>query len=139
MSDTNNSGKKRETRTNHAAAKAHPITDEASAQAYADAVREDTKNDKSSSTMFNGSGFVAPTVLDRQDVENRERMGVSIIDSLAASVEQDGANGQRARQALTLLAAYANGAGERREEAKNARIIAAADAIRAKQRGAKAH
>jgi len=127
----------RETRNNHPAAKSHPITNDETAQSYADAVREATRNDKPS-TMYNASGFVTPSTLDRHSAENRERMAVSIIDSLAGSVEQDGEEGQRARQALLVISSYANSAGARREAARNARILAQADAIRARQ-ATKAH
>lgn len=142
MSDSNTNGgnanldiapeaRTRDPRNNHAVALSHRITDDASAQSFADAAREATRNDKTS-TMYNSSGFITPATLDRQDAENRERLGVSIIDSLSASVEVDGEDGQRARQSLILLASYAASAGESRESARNARILLQADQIRAK-------
>lgn len=124
----------RETRKNHASAESFPITDAASAQAFCDASIEATKNEKQAA-MFNGSGFVTPSILDRQDVANRTRLGASVINSLAASVEQDGEVGQQAQEALQVLASYASTASAAREEARNARILAQADAIRSKQGG----
>jgi len=133
MSDTNNNGGNgnaastanaagtavgRETRSNHAPATSHPITDAASAQAFCDAAIQATRGDKQAA-MFNGSGFVTPEILDRQDVDNRTRMGASIINSLAASVEQDGEVGTAAAAALQILASYATTAGTARENAKN--------------------
>lgn len=139
MSEANTPAKKtRESRTNHAAAKAHPITDAASAQRFCDAAVAATKNDETSQSMFNGSGFVSPLALDNQDVPNRLRMGAQVINSLAASVESDGAEGTAARNALTILASYASSAGEAREAASNERILKQAAEIQARQRAAKA-
>lgn len=145
MSDGNNSGnstptsgatapaKTRESRNNHAAAESNVITDATTAQAYCDAVRSATANDKASS-MFNGSGFVTPTSLDNQDTANLVRMGASINDALARRVAQDGPAGQAAQTGLNILSDHARNAAEIQENARNQRILAEAEAIRARQR-----
>lgn len=145
MSDGNNSGnstptsgstapaKTRESRNNHAAATANPITDAQTAQAYCDAVRSATASDKPSS-MYNGSGFVTPTSLDNQDTDNLVRMGASINDALARRVAQDGDAGTAAQNGLNILSDHAHNAAEIQETARNERILREAEAIRARQR-----
>ena len=124
--------KTRESRNNHAAAKAHPITDAKSAQAYCDSVREATKAD-TNSAMFNGSGFVTPGVLDNQDTENLVRMGASINDALARRVAQDGDAGAAAQNGLNILSDHARNAAEIQENARNERILREAEAIKQRQ------
>jgi hypothetical protein len=123
----------RESRNNHGAAESHPITDATTAQAYCDAVRTATANDKPSS-MFNGSGFVTPTSLDNQDTDNLVRMSVCISDALARKVTQDGEQGQAAQTGLDIIANHARNAAEIQEEARNKRILAEAEAIKSRQR-----
>ena len=72
--------------------------------------------------MFNASGFVTPGSLDGQSVQNRLRMASSLINSLAGTVENDSDNSEAASQALTIIASYANTAGEARQNAKNEAI-----------------
>lgn len=122
----------RESRSNHAPAAANPITNSASAQAFCDAAIDATRNDKPAS-MFNASGFVTPGSLDGQSVQNRLRMASSLINSLAGTVEQGGAEGQAASDALRIIGEYSGTASAARENARNERILAEADAIRARQ------
>ena len=137
MSDSTT--KTKASRNNHAAAEAHPITDAASAQAYADAVASATASD-TPSNMVNGSGFVTPgQMLKRQDTANLRRMLASITSEVASRVGNDGTEGIEARDTLTIAAEHARSAGALQEEAKNKRICDQADAIRAKQRTAKQH
>lgn len=137
MADTNPSTtpapKTRESRNNHAAAESHRITDAGSAQAYCDAVRAATVNDKPSS-MFNGSGFVTPASLDNQDTDNLIRMAASINDALARRVGQDGEVGTAAQNGLNIIAAHASNAAEIQENARNERILAEARRIQAERK-----
>ncbi len=126
--------KTRESRNNHKAAESNPITDTASAQRYADAVLEATKND-TSSTMINGSGFVFPAILNKQDIENLVRLSVSINNALASRVAAEGDEGTAARNALTLIGEYASSAGDLQEAAKMARAKAAVEAYERKTSG----
>lgn len=140
MSDGNTNGNDsstsapvgRESRSNHAPATANPISNPATAQTFCDAAIEATRNDKPAS-MFNASGFVTPGSLDGQSVQNRLRMASSLINSLAGTVEQGGTEGQAASDALRVIGEYSGTASAARENARNERILAEADAIRARQ------
>ena len=141
MSNSNTSGnptpttpaKQRESRNNHAAATANPITNAQTAQAYCDAVRSATASDKPSS-MFNGSGFVTPTSLDNQDTDNLVRMGASINDALARRVAQDGSEGQAAQTGLNILSDHAHNASEIQRQIRNQRIKAKYETILAAEK-----
>lgn len=124
--------KTRETRTNHAPAKANPITDTASAQRFCDAAIEATRNSPGAAG-FNASGFVTPEILKDQSVENRLRMASSLIHSLADTVGEGGEDGTAAADALGIIGDYSKFASAEREKANNEKILAQADAIRARQ------
>jgi F0F1-type ATP synthase epsilon subunit len=61
-------------------------------------------------------------------------MGASINDALARRVAQDGPAGQAAQTGLNIISDHARNAAEIQENARNQRILAEAEAIRARQR-----
>lgn len=124
----------RESRSNHAVAQSHVITDAASAQAFCDAALEATRNDKQSS-MFNGSGFVTPSILEGHETANLIRMGSSIINALARKSGADGAIGDTAREGLTLLRSYAESAAEIQENLRSAEIERQYQELQARRSG----
>lgn len=145
MSDSNSNGtatqtdgtteqaatkQKREPRINRMIAERHTITDAATAQAYADDARETTRSEKAS-PMFNSRGFNTPWVLIDQDVENLIRMGASINDALAHKATAEGEAGELAANGLSILSDHSRTAAKIQSDARNARILAEADRIRA--------
>jgi hypothetical protein len=118
----------RQTRSNHAVAASHPITDAASAGAFATAAIEATAKSDPIAT-YNNSGFVTPGSLNDQTVANRLRMTVSLINSLASAVAQGGDEGAEAKAAMGIIQTYCKTAAQLQIQAEQDRILAQARQI----------
>jgi hypothetical protein len=127
--------KKRQSRNNHSVAEQFAITDGASAQRFCDEAIAATKNEKPT-TMFNGSGFVSPQILDGHDVDNLLRMASSIINNIALRIGTSD-DSDEATKALSVISSYATGAASIQQNARNERILRQAEEIRKAQTASK--
>lgn len=127
--------KKRQSRNNHNVADNFPITDAQTAQRYCDEAISATRNEKAV-TMFNGSGFVSPQILDSHESSNLLRMAASIINNLACRIG-DGDDAVEAENALSIISNYAVNAAKIQQIARNERILRQAEEIRKAQSASK--
>jgi hypothetical protein len=123
--------KKRKSRNNRDVANSYSITDPQSAQTFCDEALSATKDEKSV-TMFNGSGFVSPQILDNHSIDNLVRMASSIINSLSNRIG-DNNESDAAKNSLDILSKYASGAATIQQNARNERILRQAEEIRKAQ------
>lgn len=115
----------RNPRGNHAAAEI-VISDVETAQAYVSQVRMATK-DEPVQQLYNSSGFVSPSNLDDEDVDNLLRMNLCIIAALANISSSGGTNATAATAAMGVITDYIPAASRlQRLASRRATLIAAA-------------